>query len=156
APFLFNEGVRSAAVYPLDVVARLDVFEQMISFLPLRIGTLFRFIREAFNARLALDQHIATEASQPPAHGLSVIHATQPDDRCAKDRGTHPHYGNWNLSGQKARLETAALCDLVQVTRKVTVVIPPWAPRYERGADVSWREKDDQYAALVADAGQHC
>src|SRR5882757_5124928 len=59
APFLFNEGVRSAAVYPQDVVARLGVFEQMISFLPLRVGTLIRFIREAFSARLAADQHVA-------------------------------------------------------------------------------------------------
>jgi hypothetical protein len=53
APFLFNEGVRSAAVYPQNVAARLSVSDQMISFLPLRIGTLIRFVREAFNARLA-------------------------------------------------------------------------------------------------------
>src|SRR6202166_3278485 len=59
APFLFNEGVRSAAVYPQDVVARLGVVEQMSSFLPLRGGTLIRFIREPFNARLAADQHTA-------------------------------------------------------------------------------------------------
>ena len=32
APFLFNEGVRSAAVYPQDVVARLGVAELMASF----------------------------------------------------------------------------------------------------------------------------
>src|ERR1700710_390383 len=44
APFLFNEGVKSAAVYPQDVVARLGVFQQMISFLPLRGGTLVRFL----------------------------------------------------------------------------------------------------------------
>ena len=47
APLLFNEGVRSAAVYPQDVAARLGVIEQMVSFLPLRVGTLIRFIREA-------------------------------------------------------------------------------------------------------------
>src|SRR2546430_11738684 len=47
APFLFNEAVKSAAVYPQDVVARLGVFEQMNTFLPLRVGTLIRFIREA-------------------------------------------------------------------------------------------------------------
>ena len=73
APFIFNEGVRSAAVYPQDVAARLGVFEQMTSFLPLRIGTLIRFIREAFNARLASEQHIAERASQPAAYGLSVL-----------------------------------------------------------------------------------
>src|SRR3954454_7616390 len=40
APFLFNEGVRSAAVYPQDVAARLSVPAQMRAFLPLRVGTL--------------------------------------------------------------------------------------------------------------------
>src|SRR4051795_8158587 len=39
APFLFNEGVRSAAVYPPDVAARLSVPAQMVAFLPLRVGT---------------------------------------------------------------------------------------------------------------------
>src|SRR5947199_3595808 len=45
APFLFNEGVKSAAVYPQDVAARLGVATQMIAFLPLRVGTLIRYIR---------------------------------------------------------------------------------------------------------------
>src|SRR3954451_2116606 len=64
APFLFNEGVRSAAVYPQDVAVRLGMFGQMTSFLPLRVGTLIRFIREAFNARLAAEQHVA-DGPQP-------------------------------------------------------------------------------------------
>jgi hypothetical protein len=78
APFLFNEGVRSAAVYPQDVVARLGVIEQMISFLPLRVGTLIRYIREAFNARLAADQRLADLGLQPAALGLKIIDRTQP------------------------------------------------------------------------------
>jgi hypothetical protein len=156
APFLFNEGVRSAAVYPLDVAARLSVFEQMTSFLPLRIGTLFRFIREAFNARLASGQHIARWGPEPPAHGLSTIHTPQSDNRWPKDLGTHSHYSNWNLSGPKARFETAALCDMVPLVHKLTVVVPPWAPRYERSSDELWRKKDNQYVALVADAGRRC
>ena len=156
APFIFNEGVRSAAVYPLDVLARLSVFEQMTSFLPLRIGTLFRFIREAFNARLASGQHMASRGPQPPAYGLLTIDAPQSSDRWPKDLGTHSHYGNWNLSGPKARFEIAALCDMVPLVRKLTVVVPPWAPRYERSRDELWREKDDQYVALVSDAGRRC
>src|SRR6202158_2072135 len=67
APFLFNEGVRSAAVYPQDVVARLGVVDQMSSFLPLRAGTLHRFLRQAFNARVAADQHVADLAPLPAA-----------------------------------------------------------------------------------------
>jgi hypothetical protein len=156
APFIFNEGVRSAAVYPLDVAGRLGVFEQMTSFLPLRIGTLFRFIREAFAARLASDQHMAERASPPPAQGLAVLHASQPDARWPRDIGTHPHYDGWNLSGPKARFEAAALCDMAPLVDKLTVVIPPWAPRYARGADAAWRDKDDQYTALVTDTGRHC
>jgi hypothetical protein len=156
APFLFNEGVRSAAVYPQDVAARLGVVEQMISFLPLRVGTLIRYIREAFNARLAADQRLADLGPQPAALGLKIIDRTQPADRWPADIGSHAHYANWDLSGPKARLETAALCDMVALTKKLTVVVPPWAPRYNRSGDPSWRDKDDQYAALVVDAGRRC
>jgi hypothetical protein len=156
APFLFNEGVRSAAVYPQDVAARLGVVEQMISFLPLRVGTLIRYIREAFNARLAADQRLADLGPQPAALGLKIIDRTQPEDRWPADIGSHAHYANWDLSGPKARLETAALCDMVALTKKLTVVVPPWAPRYDRSGDPSWRDKDDQYAALVVDAGRRC
>jgi hypothetical protein len=155
-PFLFNEGVRSAAVYPQDVVARLGVVEQMISFLPLRVGTLIRFIREAFNARLAADQHLAELAPAPAAFGSKIIDRTQPEDRWPAEIGSHAHYANWDLSGPKARFEIGALCDMVALARRLTVVVPPWAPRYDRARDPSWRDKDDQYTALVADAGRRC
>jgi hypothetical protein len=155
APFLFNEGVRSAAVYPQDVAARLGVFEQMTSFLPLRVGTLIRFIREAFNARLSAEQHVA-DGPQPAGCGLTVIPRTQPADQWAAEIGSHPHYANWNLSGPKARFEIGALCDMAAVSRKLTVVVPPWAPRYDRARDSSWREKEDQIVALVTDAGRRC
>ncbi len=156
APFIFNEGVRSAAVYPQDVAARVNVFEKMTTFLPMRIGTLFRFIREAFNARLAFDEQIAEQGSQPRDYGLAIIDRTEPADRWPADLGTHPHYDNWNLSGPKARFETGALCDMARLVRKLTVVVPPWAPRYDRAGDARWREKDDQYADLVTDAGRRC
>ncbi len=156
APFLFNEGVQSAAVYPQDVAARLGVVDQMSSFLPLRVGTLIRFIREAFGARLAADQHLADFAPLPAALGLKIIDRTQPDDRWPAEIGSHAHYANWDLSGPKARFEIGALCDMVVLTRKLTVVVPPWAPRYDRARDPSWRDKDDQYAALVVDAGRRC
>jgi hypothetical protein len=156
APFLFNEGVRSAGVYPLDVVARLSVAEQMITFLPLRVGTLIRFIREAFASRLAADQHVAETGPPLPAFGLKLLKHVQSEDRWPADIGSHAHYANWNISGPKAHFEIGALCDMVQLARKVTVVLPPWAPRYERDSDPVWREKDDQYVALVTDAGHAC
>jgi hypothetical protein len=156
APFLFNEGVRSAAVYPQDVAARLGVFEQMVSFLPWRVGTLIRYIREAFASRLAADQHVAESASQPAALGVKIIDHTQSDDRWPADIGSHAHYANWNLSGPKAHFEIRALCDMVALSRKLTVVVPPWAPRYDRARDPQWQGKDDQYVALVADAGRAC
>jgi hypothetical protein len=156
APFLFNEGVRSAAVYPQDVAARLGVFGQLTSFLPMRIGTLIRYIREAFASRLAADQQIADAAPQPGAFGVKIIDHTQSGERWPSDIGSHAHYANWNLSGPKARFEIGALCDMVALAAKVTVVVPPWAPRYDRARDPQWREKDDQYAALVVDAGRRC
>ncbi len=156
APFLFNEGVRSAAVYPQDVAARLGVVQLMASFLPLRVGTLIRFIREAFAARLAVDQHLADVGPRPAAFGLKIIDRAQPDDRWPGDIGSHAHYANWDLSGPKARFEIGALCDMVALARQVTVVVPPWAPRYDRARDPEWRDKDDQYAALVTDAGRRC
>jgi hypothetical protein len=155
-PFLFNEGVRSAAVYPQDVAARLGVVEQMMSFLPWRVGTLIRFIREAFNARLAADQHLGELAPLPAAFGSKIIDHTQSGDRWPAEIGTHTHYANWDLSGPKARYEIGALCDMVALARRLTVVVPPWAPRYDRARDPSWRERDDQYVALIGDAGRRC
>jgi len=156
APFLFNEGVHSATVFPQDVAPRLGVIEQMISFLPLRVGTLIRFIREAFNARLAADQDVADLGAVSPSLGLGIIDHTQGDDRWPADIGSNAHYANWDLSGPKAHYEIGALCDMVALTKKLTVVVPPWAPRYDRAQDPAWREKDDQYAALVVAAGRRC
>src|SRR5262249_52969393 len=155
-PFLFNEGVRSAAVYPLDVVARLGVLEQLYAFLPTRVGTLIRFIREAFAARLAADQDVADRASPPSAFGLRVIDHNAPESRWPATIGAHPHYADWNLSGYKARYEIGALCDMVRLTRKLSVVIPPWAPRYDRASDPSWRGRDEQYANLIMETGRRC
>ena len=45
---------------------------------------------------------------------------------------------------------------MVGLAGKVTVAIPPWAPRYDRARDSEWRQKDDQYVALVTDAGRAC
>jgi hypothetical protein len=85
-----------------------------------------------------------------------MIQRSQPADQWPADLGTHPHYASWNLSGPKARFETGALCDMARSVRRLTVVIPPWAPRYDRGRDPEWRGKDDQYASLVSDAGRRC
>jgi len=155
APFLFNDGVRSAAVYPPDVAARLRVGAQMRAFLPLRVGTLIRYIREAFHARLAADRHVA-EGAAPPNYGLTVIARNQPDSQWATEIGSHPHFANWNLSGPKARFEIAALCDMVARVDKLTVVLPPWAPRYDRARDAAWRDKEDQLAALLTEVGRRC
>jgi hypothetical protein len=138
------------------VAARLGVGELMRSFLPLRVGTLIRFIREAFASRLAADQDAADLGAQPVAFGLKVIDHTQPEDRWPADIGSHAHYANWDISGPKARYEIGALCDMVAMTRQLTVVIPPWAPRYDRAHDSQWRDKDDQYVKLVTEAGRRC
>lgn len=156
APFIFNEGVRSAGVYPQDVAARLSVAKQLAAFLPLRVGTLIRYIREAFAARLAEQEGIAFNSPQPSNFGLSVIANSQRGDQWLPRLAEHPHFANWNIAGPKSRYEVGALCDLAKVTRKLTVVIPPWAMRYDRAADPVWRERENQIANLLTDAGRRC
>lgn len=156
APFIFNEGVRSAGVYPQDVAARLGVAEQLISFLPLRVGTLIRYIREAFKARLAEQQGIADTAQQPAELGLYRIMDTKPAGQWIARLGDHPHYAGWNISGPRARYEIDALCALAKLTRKLTVVIPPWAARYDRDTDLAWRDREGQIAALLVKTGHRC
>jgi hypothetical protein len=85
-----------------------------------------------------------------------MIDGAQREDRWPRDLGTHPHYHDWNLSGPKAHYETAALCDMAGMVRKLIVVVPPWAPRYDRGSDPLWREKDDQYVTLLSSTGRRC
>ena len=156
APFIFNEGVRSAAVYPQDVAARLSVGQQMTSFLPMRVGTAIRFIREAFASRLAAEEDIADRGPAPPSLGLLRLDRVEPQDSWPATIGAHGHYANWSLTGPKSHFEIGALCDLVKLTGKLSVVIPPWAPRYDRASDPTWRERDDQYVALVENAGRAC
>lgn len=156
APFIFNEGVRSAGVYPQDVAARLSVGEQLMSFLPLRVGTLIRYIREAFAARLDAERHVADTGPPPANFGLSVITTTQRDDRWIARLGDHPHFANWNVSGPRTKFETAALCDLAARVQRLTVVMPPWAARYDRAADPVWRSREADIAAVLNDAGARC
>jgi hypothetical protein len=156
SPFVFNDGVRQAVFTPQDVVARLGAVGQMTTYLPLRVSALIRFIREAFAARLESEQHTARPVQSLAASGLFVLDSSQPEDRLPATISSHPHYANWNIAGPKARFEIGGLCDMVKLARKVTVVIPPWAPRYDRTRDPDWRHKDDQYVALVSNAGRAC
>ncbi|HET7889323.1 MAG TPA: hypothetical protein VFL62_24095 [Bradyrhizobium sp.] len=156
SPFVFNDGARQAVFNPQDVVARLGVFGQMTTYLPLRVSTLIRFIREAFASRLESERHTGHPVQPLTASGLFFLDNSQPENRWPAALGSHPHYAHWDIGGPKARLETGALCDMAKLARKVTVVIPPWAPRYDRAKDAAWREKDDQYVALVTNAGRAC
>jgi hypothetical protein len=154
APIL-NEGVRTAASNPQDVTARLGVSEQMATFLPLRIGTLIRFVREAFRSRLAADQHIADTGPLPPDFGVVKL-KTPPNYRWPDTISTHAYYTGWSLSGPKSRYEIEALCDTVKLVRKLTVVFPPWAVRYDRNADPAWRDMENESVALIENAGRRC
>jgi hypothetical protein len=143
-------------VFPQDVTARLGVTEQLWTYLPLRVGTLIRYIREAFNARLAEQQDVADSTPQLASLGLSVIRDTQREGNWITRLADHPHYANWNLRGPKARYEVEALCDLAKLTEKLTIVLPPWAARYDRAKDAVWREKEHQIAMLLVSAGNRC
>ncbi|WP_441241038.1 hypothetical protein [Tardiphaga sp. 768_D3_N2_1] len=150
-----NDGIANAAIFPPDVAARMSVGEQMTMFLPMRVGTLIHYIREAFRSRFAADRKIAVYGPKPPDYGLERL-PVQPNYSWPNDISSHQHYRNWNISGVKARHEIFALCELAIRTRKLTVVLPPWAPKYDRSKEPSWKAKDEANAALIRDAGQQC
>ena len=121
--FHFNDGTRAASLYPVDVAARLPVWRLMTHFLPLRIGTLIRFIRNAFEARLASEQSVAVAAPPPERHGLQLLRGVMRPDQATSDNG---HYQNWSLAGPRAHYATQALCDMAKrVTRRCPGDVSP-------------------------------
>jgi hypothetical protein len=152
APFTFNEGVGQASVYPLDVLARLSVSEQLATFLPLRIGTLVRYIREAFASRLAQQQQLAFDGPIPPRGGLGIL------DRVGEGRpnlGEHPYYAHWDLSGPKTRFAVEAFCQIAGASARLTVVDPPWFPE-DRSQDADWNRYESELVSVLRTAGQRC
>ncbi|MES2029850.1 MAG: hypothetical protein V4477_11810 [Pseudomonadota bacterium] len=150
-----NEGISNAAVFPPDVVARMMVGQQMTTFLPMRVGTLVHYIRETFNARFADDRRVAIDGPEPAHGGLEML-PVQPGYAWPSDIASHQHYRNWNISGFKAQSEIAGLCELATLTKRLTVVLPPWAPQYDRNKEPAWKDKDAQNATLIRSAGQRC
>lgn len=156
APFSFNEGTRAASVYPANVAARQSVGELMTSFLPLRVGTLTRFVQEAFNARWALQSGVYDNTPPPANFGFIGLVGQRQASRFTPTVGRHPHLAGWNIDGVKARLEIEGLCEMAPRARKLTVVMPPWAARYDRASDERWRRAEDELAALIGEAGGRC
>jgi hypothetical protein len=133
----------------------MGVAGQMATFLPLRLGTLIRFIREAFQARLAADQDLAERATPPADFGLIRLQSN-PRYTWPKDLSSHAFYAGWDLSGPKVRYEFGALCDIVKRVKKLTVVSPPWSPRYDRAQDPAWAKMDREQMAVTEAAGRRC
>jgi hypothetical protein len=155
ALLMLNEGIREATVFPQDVVARLGLADQITTFLPLRIGTLVRFIREAFASRLATQRQSAATAPRPADLGLVKLQA-RADYRWPTELSTHAHYAGWNLAGPKSRFELGALCDMAPLTKRLTVVFPPWATRYDAATDPAWWAREREAAALIVATGRRC
>jgi hypothetical protein len=80
--------MHGAAAYPMDVAARFGAFEQPTTFLPMRVGTLIRYIREAFNSDLAEDQHIADVGPIPSEYGLVRLTTRRTTGVARKNRNT--------------------------------------------------------------------
>lgn len=155
-PFNFNDGTRQAYVFPPNVAARLPVGELMWSALPLRVGSLTRFIQESFKARAALATNVADTAPPPSNLGFFPLEGQRAASRWAVRVGDHLHFTDWNPNGARARLEIEGLCDMVKYVRRLTVVLPPWAVRYDRAQDAAWRRYDEDIASRVTDAGKRC
>jgi hypothetical protein len=156
ASFNFNDGTRQAFTYPLNVAAQLSVGELMRDFLPLRIGTLIRFIRESFASRLALVQGLHERGTEPPNLGFGSLGGQKAASRWVKRLGDHPHYAGFDLKGPRARAMVAGLCDLAARSGKLTVIMPPWAAQYSRANDPVWDSYETQIATLIRDAGARC
>lgn len=154
-PPIVNDGLRTAGSNTQDVTMRMGVADQIATFLPLRLGTLIRFIREAFRSRLAADQGLADRAPLPPDYGLFRLQSN-PRYKWPDELGSHAFYAGWDLSGPKVKYEIGALCDIVKHVRKLTVVSPPWSPRYDRAKDPVWARMDREQVTLMEDAGRRC
>lgn len=155
-PFSFNEGTRAAYVYPLDVAARMRVGELMTTFLPLRVGTLTRFVQEAFAGRADRDTGVWDNAPPLGNYGFIGLQGRREASRWTPTVGEHPHFADWNIGGIKARMEIAGLCEMARLARKLTVVLPPWAARYDRAQDERWRRAEDDLAARIGEAAARC
>jgi hypothetical protein len=154
-PPILNDGLRTAGSNPQDVTMRMGVAGQMMTFLPLRLGTLIRYIREAFNARLAADEQLADRAPLPADFGLIRLQSN-PRYKWPDDLSSHAFYAGWDLAGPKVKYEIAALCEMVKHVHRLTVVSPPWSPRYDRARDPAWAKMDREQVALMEDAGRRC
>ena len=156
APFNFNDGTRQAYTYPLNVAARESVGKLMWDFLPLRIGTLIRFIRELFASHLALSQNAYDTAPEPRNFGFVPITGQKPLSRWIARVSNHPHYQGFDLNGSRTPAILAGLCELVPKVRRLTVVIPPWAVKYARAEDRVWDSHEAQIAGLIREAASRC
>lgn len=154
-PPILNDGLRTAGSNTQDVTMRMGVADQMATFLPLRLGTLIRFIREAFNARLAADEDLADRAPMPPDFGLIRLQSN-PRYKWPTELASHAFYAGWDLEGPKVKYEIGALCEIVKHVRKLTVVSPPWSPRYDRAKDPAWARMDAGMVAVMESAGRRC
>lgn len=155
APFNFNGGTRQAYVYPLNVAARLPVGELM-AMLPMRVGTLTRFVQEAFHSRLMRDAAVAATSPMPANLGFTALEGRRAANRWTPRVSAHPHFTSWTLDGPRARMEIEGLCEMVGFTRALTVVLPPWAARYDRARDPDWRRHDEELVARLSEAGRRC
>jgi hypothetical protein len=154
-PFLFNEGVHGAGSHPLAVTARLSVFEQITTFLPMRVGTLIRYVREAFNSEMASAMQVPERGELPPDFGVIRL-KTPPNYPWPADMSSHAFYERWDISGLKAEYELSALCEMASLTHRFIVVFPPFAPRYDRALEPLWRDKDAEVFALTIAASRRC
>src|ERR1700761_5899898 len=90
SPFVFNDGIRQAVFNPPDAIARLGVFGQMATYLPMRVTTLIRFIRESSADRLEAERPTSRPVQSLAAAGLFFLDISQPEDRLPAALGSHP------------------------------------------------------------------
>jgi hypothetical protein len=151
SPYLLNEGDRREFQYPLTVIARLTLLEQVRTFLPLHLRTLIRFIIEAFTP-----PPTARRPEALPRYGSLHLVGSLPAKELRAKASDDPVYVGWNLSGPKSVHVRNALCAMRPLVQRLVVVLPPWSPVYEDRSDDAWRRMDAELAALLTQTSRQC
>jgi hypothetical protein len=172
SPYNINDGIKKDFFFPSTVIARLGLLQQIRMFLPRHIDTLVWFIQDAFlessyrHGFPPLSAELASRLGFQPLAGRILLE--QPASPGARQRyrdflGSqvgpfegHPYYRDWQPSGIKAQSVRTALCALRPLVKRLSVVLPPWAPIEPMVHSRAWRDRDAEFERFVATIAKDC
>jgi hypothetical protein len=172
SPYNVNDGIKKQFLFPSTVIARLGLLQQMRIFLPSHIDTLVWFIQDAFlksNYRHSFphpNSELASRLGFEPLPGQIVVERPSSPGSPPRYRdflgsqvgpfAGHPYYRDWQPSGIKAQSVRAALCALRPLVKRLSVILPPWAPIEPMLESAAWRDRDAEFERIVAEMADEC